>query len=65
MSRRQRHKRVHDQTWKSSALAHLAAESGDPALQREQEHLAAGEYDSSRGFRRARSRLRAWVFVGR
>jgi hypothetical protein len=60
-----RRKRVHDDTWKSTALDHLAADSSDPALEREREHAAMAEYDTSRGFRKAFGRLLHAIFVGR
>ncbi len=58
-------RRVHDDTWKSTAVAHLAAENGDPALQRELEHVEAAEHASSRGFRQAWDRFFLAVFAGR
>ena len=57
--------RVHDDTWKSTAVAHLAAENGDPALRRELEHVTAAERASSTGFRKAWDRFYLFVIAGR
>jgi hypothetical protein len=60
-----RRTKVHDETWRGSALEHLAADSSDPALQREFADVSRGEETSSRVFRKAWDRVFVFVFSGR